>query len=199
MVKRRLVVALALACCALLPIAGCNGTATEKAELESQVTHLREVLEETKTERDSLKQDVAKLRTSLDNAESSLTEQGNERQTLAQRVAQLGAARDDLQIKLGELTKSRNELKARVVDLEDSGAELQTSLENLASMRVQLQERVDELVKARDAALVDARKAQTKIDDVQKQLQSQVEQVGILREQMTNVRAVLDQLQQKLQ
>jgi len=62
-----------------------------------------------------------------------------------------------------------------------------------------LEKQVAALTKARNAAMVDARNAQAKVDVLTERLKSQTQQMLDLQEQMTSVRAVLQQLQQKLE
>jgi len=75
---------------------------------------------------------------------------------------------------------------------------LQQKVDEIVSSRDELQQRVGELIKARDAALADAQNAQARIDKLTEQLQSQVQQVTDLRDQIKTIRSILDQLQQKL-
>ena len=70
---------------------------------------------------------------------------------------------------------------------------------SLVDTRGTLEKQVAALTKSRNAALQDAKKAQAKVDVLSDRLKAQTQQMVELQEQMTAVRTVLEQLQQKLE
>ena len=211
----------------MLALGGCNGTATETAELRNQVKQLTTTLDKTKAEKNQLEKDVETFKESLGEAESGLADAKRTNEKLRTEVNQLIAARDQLETKVGTLTttgvklqnqvnqlsKARTELQAkvqelgtarsqlqvRVDELTKSRDDLQTMVENLVDTRGVLEKQVAALTKSRDAALADAKTAQTKINQLNDKLQVQTEQMLGLQDQIKAIRAVLQQLQQKLE
>ena len=111
----------------------------------------------------------------------------------------LDAARADLQGKVGQLSDARAQLQERVDELTTSRDELQVMVESLVDARGLLEKQVAALTKARNAALEDAKVAQTKVGQLNDKLTVQTEQMMALQEQVKTIRAVLEQLQQKLE
>jgi septal ring factor EnvC (AmiA/AmiB activator) len=169
------------ACGALIVQPGCSGSKEQKAELEKVKT----ALQATEQQRDALKTEVAKLDESLNRAESEL--------------ADVTEDRDSLKLRLGDLEEARTQLRSKTEELAASRDALQMQVEDLKTSRSQLQSQVDELKVARDAALLDAKKAQNQIDMLNSELQAQAQQVSNLGGQITAIKAVLAQLQKKLQ
>lgn len=199
-----------LAC--LLVFSGCNGTTSENADLKGQVDELQGTLSKTEAERDLLKQDVKKLTTSLGEAEAALanatgtkeqlTEQVQDlrqsRDALNVKVDDLAVAREALEKKIDELSGDKTQLLQRVDDLTDSRGELQKMVENLVDTRGLLEKQIAALSTARDAALSDAKAAQSKIEQLGTKLKVQTEQMASLQDQIVSIRTVLAQLQEKL-
>jgi chromosome segregation ATPase len=77
--------------------------------------------------------------------------------------------------------------------------ELTKTVEGLAKTRTTLEKQVADLTKARNLALDDARNAQGKIEQLNTKLKVQTQQMTELQDQIVNIRAVLDHLQQNLQ
>jgi prefoldin subunit 5 len=86
-----------------------------------------------------------------------------------------------------------------VDELVKSRDDLQTMVTSLVDTRGTLEKQVAALTKSRNAAMIDAKSAQAKVDALSDRLKSQTQQMIELQEQMTSVRAVLQQLQQKLE
>jgi len=114
-------------------------------------------------------------------------------------VGQLVASRTELQQKLDQLSTSRDQLQQRVDELVKSRDDLQAMVASLVDTRGMLEKQVAALTKARNAAMADAKNAQMKVDVLTERLKSQTQQMMDLQEQMASVRAVLHQLQQKLE
>jgi predicted nucleic acid-binding Zn-ribbon protein len=72
-------------------------------------------------------------------------------------------------------------------------------VENLVDTRGSLEKQIAALTKARDAALTDAKAAQAKMELLNDKLQAQTEEMMGLQDQIRAIRAVLQQLQQKLE
>lgn len=200
-----------LAC--LLVFCGCNGTANDNTELKGQVDKLKETLAETEKQRDGLEQDVDKLKEALGEAESTLTDAGEAKNQLDVQVLDLQKSRDELntkvdglavariqlQQKVEELSGAKGQLQQRVGDLTKSRGELQQMVENLVDTRGLLEKQIASLSTARDAALTDAKVAQTKIEQLGAKLTVQTQQMTALQDQIVSIRSVLSQLQKKLE
>jgi chromosome segregation ATPase len=104
-----------------------------------------------------------------------------------------------LQKKIDELGDAKGQLQQRVGDLTKSRDELQVMVENLVDTRGVLEKQVASLSQARDAAVKDAKSAQTKIDQLGTKLKVQTQQMAELQGQIVTIRSVLEQLQQKLE
>lgn len=182
-----------------LLVGGCTGTGGDKTDLNSQVQQLQTALDATRTERDLLAQDAKQFKLALDKAESSLANTTQTNTRLQGQVQDLTKSRDELSAKVQELATARTDLQKRVDELTTSRDQLQTMVEGLVDTRGTLEKQVAALTKARDAARADALTAQTKIDQLTDKLKSQTQQMVELQDQMTAVRAVLQQLQQKLE
>jgi len=180
-------------------LGGCTGTGTDKTDLNSQVQQLKTALDATKNERDLLAQDAERFRLALDKAESSLADTTQTNAKLQSQVQDLTKSRDELSAKVEELSTARTNLQKRVDELTTSRDQLQTMVEGLVDTRGTLEKQVAILTKARDAARADAVTAQTKIDLLNEKLKSQTRQMVELQDQMASVRAVLQQLQRKLE
>jgi len=183
----------------LLLLGGCTGTGGDKADLNSQVQQLRTTLDATRNERDLLAQDAEKFKLALDKAESSLAHAVQANTKLQSQVQDLTKSRDELSARVEELSAARTDLQKRVDELTTSRDQLQTMVEGLVNTRGALEKQVAILTKARDAARADAVIAQAKIDQLNEKLKSQTQQMVELQDQMASVRAVLQQLQQKLE
>lgn len=197
----------------LLTGLGCNGSAGEKAEAGAEVKQLKAALQESEQQKTQLQGDVTRLQKSLKEAESGLADAKmaeaelqnqvrgltTSRTTLEAKIGDLGKARSDLATKLEQLTLSRDQFQQRVEELVKSRDDLQTMVTGLVDTRGTLEKQVAVLVKSRNAALEDAKTAQAKVDVLSNRLKTQTQQMIELQEQMTAVRAVLTQLQQKLE
>ncbi len=211
--KRKYVCLWSVAMASLLSFGGCNGTATENTELRGRVKELESTLRRTENERDLLKQDVGRFEASLKQTESRLADAvttrnglqaqvkdlGAARQELTTRVELLNTARVELQEKVAELSEARDLLQTRVEDLTQSRNDLQNMVENLVDTRGVLEKQVATLTKARDAAREDAIAAQARMAQLNTKLKAQTEQMADLQTQVVSIRAVLEQLQQKLE
>ncbi len=173
----------------LLLLGGCEGAGSSKTELNNQIQQLKTSLDATKNERDLLQQDVTKFKQELDKADSALADATQTNVKLKQ----------ELSAKIDELSTARTNLQKRVDDLTTSRDQLQTMVSGLVDTRGALEKQVAALTKARDAAHTDAATAQTRIDQLTEKLKSQTQQMVELQDQMTAVRSVLQQLQQKLE
>ncbi|MEN6428564.1 MAG: hypothetical protein ABFD90_09125 [Phycisphaerales bacterium] len=213
MMKRWCIISGIFATICLLAGVGCNGTGGEKAEANAEVKQLRTALEESQQQKTQLQGDVTRLQDSLKEAESGLADakkaeeelqkqvQGltTSRTTLEAKVSDLDKARADVAAKVEQLTASRDQLQQRVEELVKSRDDLQTMVTSLVDTRGTLEKQVAALNKSRNAALADAKTAQAKVDVLSDRLKSQTQQMVELQEQMTAVRTVLTQLQQKLE
>ena len=192
---------------------GCNGTAGEKAESSAEVKQLKTALEESQQQKGQLQGDVTRLEKSLNEAESGLADARkikDELQTQIQdltvsrsrawrpkvgdlegKVGQLTTSRTELQQKLDQLTTSRDQLQQRVDELVKSRDDLQAMVTNLVDTRGTLEKQVAALTKSRNAAMEDAKSAQSKVDLLSDRLKTQTQQMIELQDQMKSVRAVL--------
>lgn len=197
----------------LLIFSGCSGTAEKLAESNSEVRQLKAALEQTEQQRNQLQNDVQRLETSLNEAESRLADVRRTNDQLQDQVQELTAsrtdfeakiqeaaeARADLESKVDQLTAAKTDLQRRVDDLAKSRDGLQTMVESLVDTRGMLEKQVARLTKARNAALEDARTAQATVHQISDSLKAQTQQMVELQEQMTTIRSVLQQLQQELE
>lgn len=197
----------------LLVFSGCNGSGGNTAEQSPEVTQLKAALEETEQQKSQLQSDVQRLESSLNEAESGLAEVKQANDQLQKRVQDLTTSDSDLQAKIQEVTKARAGLESKVDQLTTAKADLQRRVDELAKSRDGLQTMVESLVdtrgmlekqvagltKAKNAALEDAKTAQTRVDQLSVKLKAQTQQMIELQEQMTTIRSVLQQLQEKLE
>ncbi|HNS21934.1 MAG TPA: hypothetical protein PKH24_15630 [Sedimentisphaerales bacterium] len=207
-----MIVGIGAAIC-LLAGGGCNGSAKEQAESNAQIKQLRTALDKSQREKTDLQGDVTKLQASLKNAESGLADSRKAEEDLRKQVEGLTTARTGLEARVSDLDKARGDLAAKVEQLTASGGQLQQRVEELVKSRDDLQKMVSGLIdtrgtlekqvaaltKARNAAIQDARTAQSKVDLLSDRLKAQTQQMIELQEQIKSVRSVLDQLQQKLE
>ena len=197
----------------LLVFGGCNGTTGTVAESDAQIKQLKAALEETQQEKSQLQSDAQRLEESLHEAESRLADAKQSNNQLRSQTQELTASRRELEAKVGDLDKARMALEGRVNELSAARGQLQKRVEDLVKSRDDLQTMVDSLMdtrgllekqvatlsKARTAALEDAKTAQTRVDQLNDKLKAQTQQMIELQEQMTTIRSVLQQLQQKLE
>jgi chromosome segregation ATPase len=148
---------------------------------------------------DQLKAEAKSVDAQLKKAEKAAAEEKEANARLQGQVQDLTKSRDELSAKVEELSAARADLQKRVDDLTSSRDQLQVMVSSLVDTRGTLEKQVAALTKARDAARTDAVSAQTRIDQLTDKLKSQTQQMVDLQDQMTAVRAVLQQLQQKLQ
>jgi chromosome segregation ATPase len=193
----------------LLTLVGCNGTPGDSVDIKK----LQADLKDANGRNEVLKKDAEKLTDALRQAESSLLQTTDARNKLQLQVEELGKSRDDLTAKVGDLTVARTELTAKVdelnvartelqkkvADLTQSRDGLQKNVDGLTVARAGLQKQVDDLTKAKNAAMDDAKTAQTKIEQLTNKIKVQAQQMNELQEQIVNIRSVLDHLQQNLQ
>ena len=182
-----------------LLLGGCTETGSNKTDLKSQVQQLKATLDSTRNDRDLLQQDVKKFTQELKKTDSALAEATQSNTRLQGQVQDLTKSRDELSAKVEELGAARTDLQKRVDDLTISRDQLQIMVNGLVDTRGTLEKQVAALTKARDSARADAVSAQTKIDQLNEKLKTQTQQMVDLQDQMTAVRAVLQQIQQKLQ
>jgi len=199
----------------LLSLIGCSGTPGDSTEVQK----LQADLKDANGRNEILKKDAERLNQSLQQAESALSEATDarnklqiqvkdlatsrdelmkSRDELTAKVNDLNAARTDLQAKVDGLNVARTDLEKKVADLTKSRDGLQKNVESLTVARVGLEKQVADLTKAKNAALEDAKSAQTKIDTLNSKLKVQTQQMAELQDQIVNIRAVLDHLQQNL-
>ncbi|OHB63615.1 MAG: hypothetical protein A2Y76_03330 [Planctomycetes bacterium RBG_13_60_9] len=210
---KRTCVATCVVVICLLAGSGCNGTTGKTVESNAEVKQLKASLEETQRRKGELEKDVERLGKSLNEAESKLAtttdaKGGLEKQvrdltvsrtSLEARVDELGKARTGLETRVDQLTVARGQLQQRVDELAKSRDDLQKMVESLLDTRGVLEKQVTALTKAKNAALEDARSAQTKVDLLSDRLKAQTQQMIELQDQMKTIRSVLQQLQQKLE
>ena len=169
----------------LLICAGCARTTGKALESNAEFRQIKASLEESLQQKAVLEKDVERLKGSLSEAES--------------RLAATTTSRNNLDAKVSELDKARISVEAKVTELTKSRDDLQKMVQNLVDTRGVLETQVATLTKAKNAALEDARNAQLKVDGLNEKLKAQTQQVADLQEQIKTVRAVLQQLQQKLE
>jgi chromosome segregation ATPase len=177
MTKRMYTAAGVVATISLLVCAGCTRTTGKPLESNAEFRQIKASLEESLQQKAVLAKDVERLKGSLSEAESKLAAATTSRTNLEAKVSSVEA-------KVAELTKSRDDLQKMV--------------QNLVDTRGVLENQVATLTKAKNAALEDARNAQSKVDELNERLKAQTQQVADLQEQIKTVRSVLQQLQQKL-
>ncbi|MBM4026045.1 MAG: hypothetical protein FJ280_11665 [Planctomycetes bacterium] len=179
--------------------AGCNDTTGKNPETNLEFRQVKASLEESQQRSGLLEKDVERLKTSLGDAESKLADTTKARNNFQQQVQDLTVSRTSLEAKVDELDKARTSLETRVGDLTKSRDDLQKTVESLSATRGVLERQVADLTKARNAALDDARVAQTKVDALNDRVKAQTQQMIELQDQIKTIRAVLEQLQQKLE
>lgn len=182
-----------------LLLAGCTETGSGRADLNAQIQELKAKLALRTEERDKLKADANNVNVALKKAEKVAADAKETNTKLQGQVQDLTKSRDEMSTKVEELSVARTDLQKRVDDLTTSRDQLQVMVNGLVDTRGTLERQVATLTKARDAARADAVSAQTKIDQLSETLKSQTQQMVDLQDQMVAVRAVLQQLQQKLQ
>jgi len=227
MMKRTCVVACMVVTVCLFACSGCSRTTGKNLEANPEFQKVKASLEESQRQRGLLEKDVKKLEGSLTEAESKLAdttkaknglqtqvqelttsranleakvdELGKARVNLDARVNDLTKSRDDLQKTVGSLLDTRGVLEKQVASLSDNRKLLEKQVASLLDNRGVLEKQVAGLTKAKNAALEDARSAQTKVDLLNDRLKAQTQQMMDLQEQMKAIRSVLQQLQQKLE
>jgi len=199
MIKSVRVVVGVVATISLLACAGCTRTTGKTLESNPEFLQIKASLDESQRRNTQLADDVKKLDSARAEAESKLAETVKTRNGLQVQVQELVTSRQNLEAKVDELGKARVNLETRVNDLAKSRDDLQKMVESLVDTRGVLEKQVANLTKARNAALEDARSAQTKVDVLNDKLKAQTQQMVDLQDQIKSVRTVLQQLQQKLE
>ena len=182
-----------------LILGGCTETGSDKATLNAEIQKLTATLELRTKEADKLKAEAKSVDAQLKKAEKAAAEEKETNARLQGQVQDLTKSRDELSAKVEELNVARTDLQKRVDDLTASRDQLQVMVNGLVDTRGALEKQVAALTKVRDAARADAVSAQTRIDQLTEKLKSQTQQVVDLQDQMTAVRAMLQQLQKKLE
>ncbi len=197
--KRMYAAAGIVATISLLLCAGCTRTTGKTLESNVEFRQIKASLEESQLQKAVLEKDVEKLKGSLGEAESKLAEATTAKNGLQVQVQDLTTARANLETKVGELDKARINVETKVSELTKSRDDLQKMVQNLVDTRGVLEQQVATLTKAKNAALEDARNAQSKVDVLNDKLKVQTQQMIDLQEQIKTIRGVLEQLQQKLE
>ncbi len=199
MMKRMYAAAGIVATISLLACAGCTRTTGKSLESNAEFRQIKASLDESLLQKAVLEKDVEKLKGSLGEAESKLAEATTAKNGLQVQVQELTTSRTNLEVKVSELDKARINVEAKVSDLTKSRDDLQKMVQNLVDTRGVLEQQVTTLTKAKNAALEDARMAQSKVDVLNDKLRVQTQQMIDLQEQIKTIRTVLEQLQQKLE
>ncbi len=183
----------------LLVCAGCTRTTGKTLESNAEFRQIKASLEESLLQKAVLEKDVEKLKGSLSEAESRLADATTAKNGLQVQVQELTTSRSNLETKVSELDKARINVETKVSELTKSRDDLQKMVQNLVDTRGVLEQQVATLTKAKNAALEDARNAQSKVDMLNDKLKVQTQQMIDLQEQIKTIRTVLEQLQQKLE
>jgi len=199
MTKRMYVAAGIVATISLLMCAGCTRTTGKSLESNAEFRQIKASLDESLLQKAVLEKDVEKLKGSLSEAESKLADTTTAKNGLQVQVQELTTSRSNLEAKVNELDKARIKVEAKVTELTKSRDDLQKMVQNLVDTRGVLENQVATLTKAKNAALEDARSAQSKVDVLNDKLKVQTQQMMDLQEQIKTIRSVLQQLQQKLE
>ena len=206
MTKRMCVAAGVIATISLFVCAGCTRTTGKPLASNAEFRQIKASLEESLLQKAVLEKDVEKLKGSLSEAESKLADTTTAKNSLQSQVQELTTSRSNLEAKVSELDKARINVETRVTELAKSRDELMKSrddlqkmVQNLVDTRGVLEKQVATLTKAKNAALEDARSAQSKVDVLNDKLKVQTQQMMDLQEQIKTIRSVLEQLQQKLE
>ncbi len=197
--KRMYAAAGIVATISLLVCAGCTRTTGRSLESNAEFRQIKASLEESLLEKAVLEKDVEKLKGSLGEAESKLADTTTAKNGLQVQVQELTTSRSNLEAKVSELDKARVNVETKVTELTKSRDDLQKMVQNLVDTRGVLEKQVATLTKAKNAALEDARNAQSKVDVLNDKLKVQTQQMMDLQEQIKTIRSVLEQLQQKLE
>ena len=199
MMNRTYAAAGIVATISLLLCAGCTRTTGKALESNAEFRQIKASLEESLQQKAVLEKDVERLKGSLSEAESKLANTTTARNSLQVQVQELTTSRGNLEAKVGELDKARINVETKVTELTKSRDDLQKMVQNLVDTRGVLENQVATLTKAKNAALEDARTAQSKVDVLNDKLKVQTQQMMDLQEQIKTIRTVLQQLQQKLE
>ncbi len=199
MMKRMYAAAGIVATISLLVCAGCTRTTGRSLESNAEFRQIKASLDESLLQKAVLEKDVEKLKGSLSQAESKLADTTTAKNGLQVQVQELTASRGSLEAKVSELDKARVNVETKVSELTKSRDDLQKMVQNLVDTRGVLEKQVATLTKAKNAALEDARSAQSKVDVLNDKLKVQTQQMMDLQEQIKTIRSVLEQLQQKLE
>jgi len=183
----------------LLAGAGCTRTTGRSLESNAEFRQIKASLDESLLQKAVLEKDVEKLKGSLSEAESQLADTTTAKKNLQTQVQELTTARSNLEAKVSDLDKARVQVETKVTELTKSRDDLQKMVQNLVDTRGVLEQQVATLTKAKNAALEDARIAQSKVDVLNDKLKVQTQQMLDLQEQIKSIRGVLEQLQQKLE
>ncbi len=197
--KRMCVAAGMVATISLFVCAGCTRTTGKPLESNAEFRQVKASLEESLQQKAVLEKDVEKLKGSLSEAESKLADTTTAKNGLQVQVQELTTSRSNLEVKVSELDKARIAVETKVTELTKSRDDLQKMVQNLVDTRGVLENQVATLTKAKNAALDDARSAQSKVDVLNDKLKVQTQQMMDLQEQIKTIRSVLQQLQQKLE
>ncbi len=197
--KRMYAAAGIVATISLLVCAGCTRTTGRSLESNAEFRQIKASLDESLLQKAVLEKDVEKLKGSLSEAESKLADTTTAKNGLQVQVQELTASRGSLEAKVSELDKARVNVETKVSELTKSRDDLQKMVQNLVDTRGVLEKQVATLTKAKNAALEDARSAQSKVDVLNDKLKVQTQQMMDLQEQIKTIRSVLEQLQQKLE
>jgi chromosome segregation ATPase len=177
----------------LLFLFGCDDVEKQKAlaeaeEAKTQLTKLQETLEKAQKERDSFKMESAKLSESLQEAKAGLAKEIQVREGLQSRYDEINVSRDGLKEQVIKLTKSCDNLQQQVKDLIHSRDSLRRQIDTLIQVR-------DEL---RQAALIDAKNAQEKVQELTAQMQKHVIDISELSDSVMILQLSFTQLKNRL-
>ena len=87
--------------------------------------------------------------------------------------------------------------KAELAKVKATLEEAELELANVTQARDKLQEQVNELIKSRDAAVIEAKNAKARIDKLTSQLQEQMKKIDKIQEQIKKVQMTIEELQKK--
>lgn len=197
--KRTYAAAGIVATISLLVCTGCTRTTGRTLESNVEFRQIKASRDEALLQKAVLEQDVEKLKGSLGEAESKLAAATTAKNGLQVQVQELTTSRSNLEAKVGELDKARINVETKVSELTKSRDDLQKMVQSLVDTRGVLEQQVTTLTKAKNAALEDARVAQSKVDVLNDKLKAQTQQMMDLQEQIKTIRSILAQLQQKLE
>ena len=157
----------------------------ELRNLKIELEPIKDALQKTESERDSLKVKFAIEQQNNEQLQKKVNELTSSCEQLQRRLGKLIFLTDQSRQQLAEIIDVRDKLKKQVVELSDSRNKLQKQCDELSASNNQLNKQVKELTKLRDEAVASAQAAQKRIEILAAMLDSERQNLFERQERLT--------------